>query len=94
MVAELVVLFDKKCETKNLKSGRNSGPYAAPKEPMTTLFGTQCTILFAGTEKTFTTKDTLIGLIFARLNFAISRIFTVFAKLKLAKTREIADSRN
>ena len=35
-------------------------------------------------------KYTLIGLIFARLNFAISRIFAIFAKLKLAKTCEIA----
>ena len=29
---------------------------------------------------------TLVGLIFARLNFATSRIFALFAKLKLAKT--------
>ena len=28
------------------------------------------------------------------LNFAISRIFAIFAKLKLAKTYEISDSRN
>ena len=40
------------------------------------------------------TNRPLIGLIFARLNSAISRIFAIFAKLKLAKTREIADFRN
>ena len=39
-------------------------------------------------------KNTLIGLIFAGLNLAISRIFAIFAKLKLAKTCDIADSRN
>ena len=38
--------------------------------------------------------NTLIGLILARLNFAISRIFAIFAKLELAKTCEIVDSRN
>ena len=39
------------------------------------------------------TNYTLIGLIFTRLNFAFSRIFAIFAKIKLAKTLEIADSR-
>ena len=46
---------------------------------------------------TFTTRQlraTLIGLIFARLNFAFSRIFALFVKLNLAKSHDIADSRN
>ena len=41
-----------------------------------------------------TPRNTLIGLNFATLNFAISRIFATFAKLKLTKICEIADSRN
>ena len=45
-------------------------------------------------EVTLNRSNTLIGLIFARLNFAISWIFAIFAKLKLAKTCEIVDSRD